>query len=97
MIVLMTGVIGFNTPLNPLSRGERDTPCLYKLALSGKSGLPDLAGHHCLCWQVCPAGYSLSGRSLPPPPLPAWTLAVTERGSFSNDLLLQNCVVIVSS
>lgn len=40
MIVLMTGVIGFNTPLNPLSRGERDTPCLYKLALSGKSGLP---------------------------------------------------------
>ena len=60
MIVLMTGVIGFNTPLNPLSRGERDTPCLYKLALSGKSGLPDLAGHHCLCWQVCPAGYSIS-------------------------------------
>ena len=97
MIVLMTGVIGFNTPLNPLSRGERDTPCLYKLALSSKSGLPDLAGHRCLCWQVCPAGYSISGRSLPPPPLPAWTLAVTERGSFSNDLLLQNCVVIVSS
>lgn len=47
MIVLMTGVIGFNTPLNPLSRGERDTPCLYKLALSGKSGLPDKAGHRC--------------------------------------------------
>lgn len=44
MIVSMTGVIGFNTPLNPLSRGERDTPCLYKLALSGKSGLPDLQG-----------------------------------------------------
>ena len=97
MIVLMTGVIGFNTPLNPLSRGERDTPCLYKLALSGKSGLPGRAGHRCQCWQVCPAGYSISGRSLPPPPLPAWTLAVTERGSFSNDLLLQNCVVIVSS
>ena len=48
MIVSMTGVIGFNTPLNPLSRGERDTPCLYKLALSGKSGLPDLAGLSCL-------------------------------------------------
>ena len=47
MIVSMTGVIGFNTPLNPLSRGERDTPCLYKLALSGKSGLPDLAGLSC--------------------------------------------------
>ena len=47
MIVSMTGVIGFNTPLNPLSRGERDTPCLYKLALSGKSGLHDLAGLSC--------------------------------------------------
>ena len=47
MIVSMTGVIGFNTPLNPLSRGERDTPCLYKLALSGKSGLPDLVGLSC--------------------------------------------------
>ena len=47
MIVSMTGVIGFNTPLNPLSRGERDTPCLYKLALSCKSGLPDLAGLSC--------------------------------------------------
>ena len=47
MIGSMTGGLGFNTPLNPLSRGERDPPCLYKLALSGKSGLPDLAGLSC--------------------------------------------------
>ena len=85
----MTGVIGFNTPLIP-SREEKG---ILPVCIN----LPYRARVACPTWQVCPAGYSISGRSLPPPPLPAWTLAVTERGSFSNDLLLQNCVVIVSS